>query len=99
MKLGDASLVYANILNLSVRIAYTGSFITSFFKQRGARALISWRAVVPNAPLLLCAAASAVLIRTSAVTLGVVAPGAKLALTRTPVLLHIAVGGVLGLVN
>ncbi|KAG6809832.1 hypothetical protein H0H92_014586 [Tricholoma furcatifolium] len=99
LKLGDASLVYANILNLSVRIAYTGAFATSFFARNGARQLLRWRAVLPKMQLWLCAAVSAVLIKTSAIVLKVGASGTGLGVLRVPVLLHIGVGGVLGLVN
>ncbi|KAF8064105.1 Rft protein-domain-containing protein [Lyophyllum atratum] len=100
--LGDAALVYANILNLSVRIIYTATFITSFFAHRGARRLLQWKAVLPSTPFLLSVSVSAILIRISGNLLKIETMtnnAGRISLTRTPVLLHIGSGAVLGLAN
>ncbi|KAG5650470.1 hypothetical protein H0H81_012133 [Sphagnurus paluster] len=93
LHLGDAALVYANILNLSVRIVYTASFTTSFFARRGARNLLHWRSVIPGTPFLAIATASAVGIRVSSVVFKIETAG-KMTL---PVLFHVGVGGAMGL--
>ncbi|KAG6878046.1 hypothetical protein C0993_000369 [Termitomyces sp. T159_Od127] len=98
LRLGDASLVYANILNLSVRIAYTGTFITSFFARCGARQLLDWRAAVPKTQVLFCVAVSAIQILGSALFLRVEASGPEEGFTRG-VLLHIGIGMLLGAAN
>ncbi len=46
---GDASLVYANMINLAARIAYAMIFISSFFKRRGSPELLRWTALIPKA--------------------------------------------------
>ncbi|KAF5376097.1 hypothetical protein D9615_007755 [Tricholomella constricta] len=100
LHLGDASLVYANILNLSVRIIYTATFVTTFYTRLGARQLLHWKSVLPSARLLVCVAASAVLIRISGNLLDIETSDAgKLSLARASVLLHIAVGVILGLAS
>lgn len=51
--LGDASLVYANILNLFARIIFAGLFTKSFFASKGGKGLISIRSILPSFSLLL----------------------------------------------
>ncbi|KAG5646159.1 hypothetical protein DXG03_004212 [Asterophora parasitica] len=102
LHLGDASLVYANILNLSVRIIYSATFVSAFYARLGARQLLHWKSVLPGAQLLFCAATSAVLIRASSKVLkvdGIINGAGQISLTQTSVLLHIAVGGALGLTS
>lgn len=45
--LGERGLVWANVINLTLRAAYAWSFITSWFAKRGQRALVSARRAVP----------------------------------------------------
>ncbi|KAG6837050.1 hypothetical protein H0H93_015621 [Arthromyces matolae] len=94
----DASLVYANILNLLARIAYTGTFITSFYVRHDAQKILRWKAVLPRPQLLLCTSLTYTLIRMSARLLGIQSDSAEKGLSRA-VLMHIGVGGVLGLIN
>ncbi|KAH0579724.1 hypothetical protein H2248_002564 [Termitomyces sp. 'cryptogamus'] len=98
LQLGDVSLVYANILNLSARIAYTGTFITSFFARCGARQLLNWRAVIPVTQVLFCVTASAIQILWSALFLRVEASGPEAGFERE-MFLHIGIGGLLGATN
>lgn len=59
--LGDSSLVYANILNLSARIIFCLHFISSYFTSQGVP--ISIRAVIPDRVFLLFVGISYMLIR------------------------------------
>lgn len=100
LHLGDASLVYANIINLSVRIIYSAHFITSFFAGRGARHVLHWKRVIPTGPVWLIAGVSTVLIRTAERrldTLTVIANGGRKALVTMPVLTYVGLGGFLAL--
>ena len=45
--LGESGLVWANIINLTLRAAYAWWFITSWFAKRGQRALVSARRAIP----------------------------------------------------
>jgi oligosaccharide translocation protein RFT1 len=45
--LGERGLVWANILNLTLRAAYAWWFITGWFAKRGKRALVSARRAIP----------------------------------------------------
>jgi len=101
-RLGDASLVYANILNLAVRIIYTATFITSFYARRRVRHLLHWKAARPSMSFILSVIVSAVLIKISAYVLKIetmINGAGRISLTHIPVLIHIAVGFILGLVN
>lgn len=91
LQLGDASLVYANILNLSVRIIYSAHFITSFYASHGARHVIDWRQVLPRWPLFLSTASSVVIIKIIGIKLGIT-NGGDLSLARMPVLIYLGVG-------
>lgn len=98
--LGDASLVYANIINLSVRIIYSAHFISSFFAGRGARHVLRWKQVIPTMPVWFIAGVSAILIRAAGKRLDVltaVANGGRKALITVPVLTYIGLGGFLAL--
>lgn len=100
MHLGDVSLVYANIINLSARIIYSAHFISSFFARHDARNLLHWRRVIPAGRVWSIAGVSAVLIRTAGRRLDaltVVANGGKKALIATPVLTYVGLGGLLAL--
>ncbi|RDB21551.1 Oligosaccharide translocation protein RFT1 [Hypsizygus marmoreus] len=95
---GDASLVYANVLNLTLRIIYCTHFITSFFTRRGARHVLQFSTVVSGWPLVFTATASTVLIHISEIKLGIttmIDGGQKIPLLSTPVLLHIGFGACL----
>jgi oligosaccharide translocation protein RFT1 len=100
MQLGDASLVYANILNLSIRILYSAHFTSSFFARRGARDVLRWKSVMPTWPVLLIAGVSNTLIRIAGRrldVLAVVASGGRKALVTVPVATYVALGGSLAL--
>ena len=45
--LGERGLVWANVINLTLRAAYAWVFITSWFAKRGQRALLSARRAIP----------------------------------------------------
>jgi len=64
--LGDVSLVYANIVNLSARITYSVYFISSFFSRHDARNVLEWNRVLPGWPVLLTCGLSAASIWASA---------------------------------
>ncbi len=49
---GDASLVYANILNLLARIIFAVLFTKTFFASKGGRNLVSVRDILPSFHLL-----------------------------------------------
>jgi len=98
LDMGDASLVYANILNLSARIAYCVSFCTHYFTRNDARQVLHWRTVFPSWSLLITAMASYGVVKYSEKTFGmerVLRSGKRspfLLLSR-PVFLHVCVGG------
>lgn len=94
--LGDPSLVYANILNLSARIAYCLSFATHYFRAREPGAL-PLRALLPPPELLLGAVASRVVIARNAVDSNVAEHMEKgrAGLLCVEVLSHVALGGVM----
>ncbi|KAF5353438.1 hypothetical protein D9756_008112 [Leucocoprinus leucothites] len=50
---GDASLVYANIVNLLARIVFATSFTKSFFPSQGPESIISIRRALPSLSLVL----------------------------------------------
>ncbi|KAJ7349075.1 Rft protein-domain-containing protein [Mycena albidolilacea] len=101
-QLGDPSLVFANIINLSARIAYAVHFVSGFFSKNSARAVLNWRNALPGWRLHLACGVSWAVVRWSERrldVLGTVARGAGFsALMSKNVLVHIATGGVFGLV-
>jgi oligosaccharide translocation protein RFT1 len=98
--LGDTSLVYANIFNLSARIVYSAVFISSYFKSERADNLMRWKDMWPTWKLLLVLVASAASISYSDRTLHAtktIQDHGRLALLTLPVVLHVGLGGVLAL--
>jgi oligosaccharide translocation protein RFT1 len=105
--LGDASLVYANIVNLSARIVYCLRFTIRFFSSSSSVStatttpLFTWRSVLPSSSLCLASAVSAVLVWASERQLGalsIAAQHGRGALLHPRVIAHVGVGGVLALV-
>ncbi|KAJ2920988.1 hypothetical protein H1R20_g16105, partial [Candolleomyces eurysporus] len=96
---GDVSLIYANTVNLAARILYCLSFASRFFvaKERSVNFGV-WQ-LVPPIPFLVASAAASLLIKLSASWLGVEATlksVGKYAVFQKNVLLHVGVGGSLG---
>ncbi|KZT64272.1 Rft-1-domain-containing protein [Daedalea quercina L-15889] len=50
--LGDAGLVWANVVNLLCRALYAWTFALRFFRQRGRQDVLAWRTAVPPLPVL-----------------------------------------------
>lgn len=99
--LGDASLVYANIINLSARIAYSLHFISSYFKSHHAGELLRWKNVIPSRYVIASSLVSLLIIhyheRKWNIS-AVVDPGGHLVFLCIPVLMHIGLGGLLCLI-
>lgn len=98
--LGDSSLVYANMLNLGVRIVYTAVWISGYFKRKGQPDTFRWRVVFLSAGSWLLLAMSGLIIRlqrTMVVEKAVVRRGYEALISRETVA-HVAVGGLLGVV-
>ncbi|KAJ7460938.1 Rft protein-domain-containing protein [Mycena galericulata] len=98
---GDASLVYANIINLSARIAYAVHFVSAYFSNHSARSSLEWKNALPGWRLSLACCVSWAVVRQSEKRLdvsGTIArAGAGISvLVNRPVLLHVATGGALG---
>ncbi|KAF7294685.1 Oligosaccharide translocation protein RFT1 [Mycena indigotica] len=97
---GDSSLVYANIINLTARIAYAAHFTTAFFASRGSS--LQWRAGLPGAKFAAACAVSLGIITANEGRLGgiknmVTHIGPGLAIVRhRAIQIHILVGGILG---
>jgi len=101
LQLGDVSLVYANILNLSVRIIYSTHFISSFFSIHNARDVLTWNKALPGWPVILTSCVSAAFVWISARRLEVleaVKEGGRTTLLTLPVVTHLMLGGLMGLV-
>lgn len=99
--IGDASLVYANILNLTLRIVYCAHFTSAFFTKCDAREVLRWSNILPRWPVLLVAVGSILALRVSEQALGalsVIEKGGLRALVEAPVVLHIGLGGSLALI-
>ena len=98
---GDASLVYANIGNLAVRIAYCTLFTARFFRAAPPPApQLRLRSILPPMTYMLALAGARTLITLSARRTHAGAVAAALgrgALLDTRVLLHVGVGGGLAL--
>lgn len=107
---GDSSLVYANIINLSVRILYSLHFITNFFSKSIASAsasvtgppLFNWKDALPSWNLYTALALSSLFIylsdRRFKASATIAAHPGKLAIFNPSVLIHVAIGTFLGLV-
>ncbi|KAH9841349.1 Rft-1-domain-containing protein [Rhodofomes roseus] len=58
-ELGDAGLVWANVVNLLCRALYAWRFALRFFRERSGQSLVGWRTVVPPVPVLVVFACAA----------------------------------------
>lgn len=97
---GDTSLVYANIINLTARIAYALHYISSYFRSRKANDLLRWREAVPKwwfCFLLLVSYFTIYLHERKWGILAITKAGDKSVLLRTDVMTHVGLGGALGL--
>ncbi|KAJ7168323.1 Rft protein-domain-containing protein [Mycena crocata] len=100
---GDTSLVFANIINLSARIAYAVHFVSAFFSSHSARSSLRWRKALPGWRLCFVCCMSWAVVRQSERRLDVfetatrVGGGFSVLLNKT-VQAHVATGGVLGCV-
>ena len=100
LRMGDASLVYANIVNLSARIVYSLRYATNFFNEPNS-AVFRRRDTLPSRGLCVVSALSAVVIQLSQRRLGadkITSQLGKRALLDPSVLLHVGVCGSLALV-
>ena len=101
LDIGDASLVYANVINLSARIVYCLTFVIQFFAKSSPPQSFRWTQVIPSWKLLAVSGLSATLIRTSEIFLGViqiVEREGRFALFSTAILIHVALGATLAIV-
>jgi len=99
LQLGDTSLVYANMLNLFVRIMYSTHFISSFFSHHNAAHVLAWNRALPGWPVILTTSLSAAFIWACArrlEVLEVVREGGRATLLSFPVVIYVMVGGVMG---
>lgn len=96
--LGDASLVYANIVNLAARIAYCVHFTDVYYSSCRSRHLLSWSKVLPRMPFLLSIISSGTLVRldTRTMMLSSTDRGIRL-LFRLDLVMHLCYGVVLAL--
>ncbi|TFK37659.1 Rft protein-domain-containing protein [Crucibulum laeve] len=98
---GDASLVYANIINLSVRIMYCLQFSRGFFNRHGAQQAFRTSNALPSAYFATSCGLSAVIIWFNANRSRiqqVVESKGRTALFNPAVLFHVALGGSLGMI-
>lgn len=97
----DASLVYANIINLAARIWYTANFISVYFGKRTKSHQFKLTSAIPGWKFSGIVVLSYIAISRNE-TRQHLAEGVKQlgrrALFSTPVLVHVALGGGLGLV-
>lgn len=101
LDIGDASLVYANVINLSARIIYCLAFVVQFFAKSSPPQSFRWTQAIPSWKLLAVFGLSATLIRISENFLGViqiVEREGRFALFKTPILTHVALGATLTIV-
>lgn len=94
---GDASLVYANIINLSARIAYSLHFISSYFKSHHTGDLLRWKNTIPPWPLVASSLASWLIIYYDERRWKIREIVAAKALLSVPIMVHVGLGGLLGL--
>ena len=91
--LGDTSLVYANILNLSARITYCLQFVSTYFRNR--QYAFRWSGALPSWSLRITCIVSAVLLHLSKKQLDAEHLAAGLgrsAILNRYVLLHVGIG-------
>lgn len=95
---GDASLVYANIINLSVRIAYSLGFVREFYTKNNASESFLWTNALPSWHLFLITGLSALSVYLNNKRLdisGILKTNGRLAILNTSVLFHIVLGSIL----
>lgn len=63
--LGDAGLVWANVVNLLVRALYAWSFIGAYFEKKGAGEMMQWKKAVPPVGVIGCFAVAGAITRWS----------------------------------
>jgi len=93
--LGDASLVYANIVNLSARIIYSLRYATNFFNEPKT-SIFRWQDTLPSRSLCVVSVLSAAIIQLSQRRLKadeIASHLGKRALLDSSVLLHVGVCG------
>ncbi|TFK20446.1 Rft-1-domain-containing protein [Coprinopsis marcescibilis] len=98
--LGDASLIYANILNLSARIGYCIHFASQFFAKSSPPVRLNWKAALPPPLFIVLAAISSLLVRFSRYRLGIdnaLRSSGRTAIFLPRTLAHIGFGGALAL--
>lgn len=94
LEFGDTSLVYANIVNLTARIWYTATFIVGYFGKRLKSHQLNFKSVVPGWKFTGMVVLSLLAISRNEARQHL----AEEALFSTPVLIHVTLGGGLGLV-
>src|SRR5215471_4467215 len=97
---GDTSLVYANIINLSARIVFSATFISSYFKSDGVGTWMRWRHMLPRWQVWSALVMSAISIWYRDQVLGateMVQTGGWIAILTYPVMIHVGLGGILAL--
>ncbi|KAG7440105.1 Rft-1-domain-containing protein [Guyanagaster necrorhizus] len=102
LRVGDASLVYANMINLTARILYAMIFISSFFKRRGTPELLRWTALIPKALFCGVLGGSFVLLRLLYSQLSIertIEENGKASLLKRNVVVFVLTGGFFGLVS
>ncbi|KAJ4474497.1 Rft-1-domain-containing protein [Lentinula aciculospora] len=98
--LGDAALVYANIINLSTRILYACHFTQKFFTSHNASNILKWQEALPPWILVAALTISALMINWSEAVYSateIVRQEGRPGILKRPVLLHVAIGGILAL--
>ena len=93
--LGDTSLVYANILNLSARITYCLHFVSTYFTNQCSQQHTFHRLALPSWTLCITCTLSTVLLHLSKKQLDAERLAAELgrsAILNKSVLLHIGIG-------
>ena len=101
--LGDTSLVYGNILNLSARITYCLHFVSTYFfiNQRSQQRAFRWSDALPPWTLCIACTLSAILLHLSQKRLDAERLAADLgrsAILNRSVLLHVGIGIALGII-
>lgn len=92
---GDASLVYANILNLSARIAYAMSFISTYFHSHDCSEGLIWTRAMPQRRVVIVCILSWLLVFISSScsnATAIVRAEGKAAFLQSAVITHIALG-------
>ncbi|KAK7470211.1 Oligosaccharide translocation protein rft1 [Stygiomarasmius scandens] len=104
--LGDVSLVYANIVNLSARIFYALAFCSSFFKTMQARyalheSMLNWKEVLPSKTISVAFLVSGLTVYVSETWMGateLLKRDGRGMLFSVPVLAHVVLGGGLAVI-